>query len=192
MNDDMSPENLLRKADFRDLMELYAENYRQFCLLFDDLPLGNDYLISRVEDELPIYLQVTRRHRYTTEVRLTYFLENSVGRVVPDPDAHLRVYHDAQLAEATHCYPGTVSQPLFGALVSVADVKDHRWKMNRLLDKWLEFLIQQGHGLSTMRPASAKEWPVELAPVDLDLDRIGDQASSRNTLPGASRSSENN
>lgn len=162
----------LRPPEFRQLMDIYAENYRQLNLLFDDLLLTQDRMISRVRDELPIYLEVLERHRYTTVARLTYFLEDSVGRVTPDPDARLRIYHDAQLAEATHCYPKSDREPMKGVLASLADVVDHRWKTNRLLDKWLEFLVQQGHSVETLRTATPAEWPVESTPVDIDLARF--------------------
>jgi uncharacterized protein YqiB (DUF1249 family) len=148
-----------RPPDFSRLMTQYAENYRQLQLLFDDLDLGHDRYISCVPGELSIYIEITERHRYTTIARMTYFIEDSAGRVSRDPDAHIRIYHDAELAEATHCYPGSISQPMFGALVPVSDVVEHRWRMNLFLDRWLGYLLGQGHGLNTSRHASRQEWP---------------------------------
>lgn len=162
----------LSGPEFVRLMDLYAENYRQLSLLFDDLPLEHQRLISRIPGELPIYVEITERHPYTTFARLTYFIEAPNGRALPDPDAHLRIYHDARVAEATHCYPGTVSQPLFGSLVPVSDVVDHRWRMNRFLDRWLEYLLRQGHGLDTTRPAGRHEWPIVSSLVPLDIHQL--------------------
>jgi uncharacterized protein YqiB (DUF1249 family) len=150
-----------RPPDFGLLMAQYAENYRQLQLLFDDLDLAHDRYMSCLPGELSIYVEITERHRYTTVARMTYFIENSAGRVAPDPDAHIRIYHDAELAEATHCYPGSVSQPMFGALVPVSDVVEHRCRMNLFLDRWLGYLLGQGHGLNTLRPAVEQEWPAE-------------------------------
>ena len=169
---------LLSKPKFERLMDIYAEIYRQVTLLFDDTILEHDRLISRVPGELPIYLEITERHRYTTFARLTYFLEDGVGRITADPDAHLRIYHDAQMAEATHCYPGTVSQPLVGSKVPVADVVNHRWRSNCFMDRWLEYLLRQGHGLETIRPARQSEWPTVSVPVEIDLE-----AMSKSGLP---------
>ena len=155
--------------EFSRLMGLYVENYRQLNLLFDDLLLDSDWLVSKIPGELPVYFEIIERHRYTTFARLTYFIQEASGRITPDPDAHLRIYHDARMAEATHCYPGTVSQPLFGSLVPVSDVVNHRWRMNRFLDKWLEYLLRQGHGLDTLRVAAPQQWPIvtSLVPVNL-------------------------
>lgn len=162
-----------RAPDFSRLMDLYSENFRQLNLLFHDHDLSQDRYISRVHGELPLYLEILQRHRYTTFARLTYVLEND-GDLVADPDAHIRIYHDAQVAEATHCYPGTVNQPLFGALVPVADVVEHRWRVNRFLDRWLEYLHRRGHGLNTLRPVK----PGELPPLPSHPDRSSELLSA--------------
>ena len=145
--------------NFGQLMAIYADNYRRLGLLFDELLLEQDRLISTVPEQLPLYVEITERHRYTTEARLSYAIETHDGIVSLDPDAHIRIYHDAEVAEATHCYPGSVSQPLFGALVPVSDVVEHRWRMNIFLDKWLEYLLKEGHSVATMRAAPALGWP---------------------------------
>ncbi|MEM9300960.1 MAG: DUF1249 domain-containing protein [Pseudomonadota bacterium] len=147
-----------KMPDFARLMALYEENYRQLTLLVDDHDLAEDRYISRVDGELPLYLEVLERHRYTTFARLTYVIDDGAGLRSLDPDAHIRIYHDAQVAEATHCYPGQINQPLFGALVPVNDVYEHRWRVNRFLDRWLEYLIQRGHGLNTLSVADEIDW----------------------------------
>ena len=146
---------------FGQLMEIYANNYRRLSLLFDDTLLERDRMISQVDQQLPLYIEVTERHTFTTCIRLSHAIESNHGIVSLDPDAQIRLYHDAKVAEATHCYPGTVIQPLFGALVPVADVVEHRWRMNRFLDKWLEYLLQQGHNLQTLTAAPKLGWPLD-------------------------------
>lgn len=158
MNDWATHLRAARKPDFERLMKLYGEIYRQLGLLFDDHDLEHRRYLSEVPGELPLYLEVTERHRYTTFARLSYFIEHD-GVASLDPDAHLRIYHDAHVAEATHCYPGEVNQPRFGALVPSADVFLYRWRINRFVDRWLEYLARQGHGLNSMRPARPGEWP---------------------------------
>ncbi len=148
---------------FGRLMEIYADNYWRLGLLFDDMQLERDRMISTVSDQLPLYVEITERHAYTTCARLSYAIETHQGIVSLDPDAHIRLYHDARVAEATHCYPGSVNQPLFGALVPVSDVVEHRWRMNMFLDKWLEFLLQQGHSNETLAPAPDLGWPLDAA-----------------------------
>ncbi len=152
---------------FAKLMRLYSESYRQLALLVDFDALGTDRMVSVIAGQLPIFVEVTERHKYTSFVRLTYFIEDEVGVLKADPDAHVRVYHDTQQAEVTHCYPKQAAQPLFGALVPVADVVKHRWRANQFLDRWLEYLLKQGHSQETMRKARTGEWPEEANIVDL-------------------------
>lgn len=157
---------------FGQLMEIYADNYRRLNLLFDDLLLEQDRLISTVPNQLPIYIEITERHNYTTCARISYAIETRDGIVSLDPDAHIRIYHDAEVAEATHCYPGGVSQPMFGALVPVSDVVEHRWRMNIFLDKWLEYLFKQGHDVATMRAAPVVGWPFSAADSSRETPRL--------------------
>ena len=154
------------------------ENFRQLQLLVDDHDLAEDRYISCVDGELPLYFEVLERHRYTTFARLTYVIEDDAGVRSLDPDAHIRIYHDAGVAEATHCYPGQVNQPLFGALVPVNDVYEHRWRVNRFLDRWLEYLIQRGHGLNTLSVADELQWAID-RPFRDESDAADGAASSR-------------
>lgn len=146
-----------KPRDLASLMALYAENFRQLKLLVDEHDLSHDRYLSRVPGELPLYLEVIERHRYTTFARLTYVIDAEAGLSL-DPDAHVRIYHDAEVAEVTHCYPGRINQPLFGRPVPVRDVYERRWRVNRFLDRWLEYLIHRGHGLDTLREASDDDW----------------------------------
>ena len=170
-----SPQPPLGTVQFAHLMQTYAESYRQLQLLFEHRYDRCDRLVSTVINQPPLYFEVTERHAYTTCARMTYFIEQRDGTISPDPDAHVRIYHDAEIAEATHCYPGTVNQPLFGALVPVSDVVEHRWRTNRFFDRWLEYLLRQGHGLGTLRAAKAQEWPRPAPSIAGQLHRLGNQ-----------------
>ena len=48
----------------------------------------------------------------------------------------------------------------------------------RSLNGHLEYLLRQGHGLETIRPAKAAEWPNVSEPVEIDLQRL-----SKSDLP---------
>jgi len=137
---------------FTQLMDIYAENYRQLRLLFDDTGLQHDRLVSLVPDQLNLYFEVLERHRYTTIARMTYVIDDGAGGQSLDPDAHIRIYHDALMAEATYCYPGDINQPIFGTWKPLADIMERRLRINRFLDRWLEYLLHLGHGLGTMSP----------------------------------------
>ncbi len=147
--------------DFIALQDLYARHFTRLNHLINLSELTSTHYVSYSPEGLPLYIEVQERHAYTTLLRLTYFIQDNTGCVTADPDAQIRVYHDSSQAEATHVYPGSVNEPIFGSLVPVDDVVEYRWKLNRFLDKWLIYLSDHGHIRSTMRIAELSEWPRE-------------------------------
>lgn len=147
-----------RQNRFPELMALYAENYRQLNLLLDASMFHHERFVSRVTDAVDLYVEVLERHRYTTVVRMTYVLESEAGTFSLDPDAEIRIYHDASLAEALCCYPGRLLQPVSGAMIPAHTSASHRWRMNTFLDRWLEYLLDQGHSLATVSVADPQDW----------------------------------
>ncbi len=87
------------------LMGLYAENHTRLLRLFAAAGLAEGRYLSIVGDGLDLQLDVIEQHRYTTEMRMTYAMEDPLTGE-PDPSAHLRLYHDTRQLEATHCYVG--------------------------------------------------------------------------------------
>jgi len=128
---------------FTGLMALYESNYRRFERLAPELDLPFDEATSRGEDAV-LYLRVLERCRYTTTVNLTYwFGEGADAR--PDPDLRLRIYRDAQMAEAVYCD----SRSRYAALAGLPDIDDdvleNQWPRNLLLNKWLSYCLARGH-----------------------------------------------
>ncbi|MEM1081721.1 MAG: DUF1249 domain-containing protein [Pseudomonadota bacterium] len=113
----------------------------------DDLA-RSDLLVSQVSGAPDLYLRVLERHNYTTFLQLTYLL--GAGRE-QQPNAHIRVYHDARMAEATSFSPEQGIERLAGPDLPVRGLVERSWRMNRALLKWLEFLLAEGHSAQTMR-----------------------------------------
>lgn len=139
-----------RLSRFGWLMGLYAENYNRLTRLFEPADLAHGEYVSTIRDGLDLRLDVIRQHAYTTELRLTYALQDPVTSE-PDPSAFLRLYRDARQVEATHCYLGRRWQDVIGMYPPAAEVLDHRMRMNTFLGKWLQYLAEQGHGVATLR-----------------------------------------
>ncbi len=128
---------------FTGLMALYESNYRRFVRLVPETDLPFEQAVSHGEDRR-LYLRVLERCRYTTTVHLTYWFGEDEGARA-DPDLRLRVYRDAQLAEAIYCD----AQSRYAALAGVPHIDDEvlaaQWPRNLLLNKWLAYCLQQGH-----------------------------------------------
>lgn len=140
-----------RGPDFAGLMAMFDANYTRLGWL---CPTDGVAHRSRAQGSPDLYAQVLERHPYTTELRLTYFFERGRGTRA-DPDARLRIYHDARQAEIMSCRPGRSFRRLHGPWVPSPDEMHRRWTLNRFLAKWLDYLLAQGHAIDTFHPVKA-------------------------------------
>lgn len=134
------------------LQDVQQEIFRQLQLLLPDEISWHDHLRSNVAGSPPLRLEVLERHAYTTFFRLTY---EFAGDGVPafEPDAHVRCYHDARLAEATSFDCAQACRRDAHPAYPPRQLMQRAWRHNRALDRWLDFLLHQGHSVVTMRPA---------------------------------------
>ncbi len=147
----------------RRLPELHSALYRALNVLLPDGLAMSDVLYSRAGDGPELYLEVIERHAYTTFVRLSHVIGAERQH---NPNAHVRIYHDAAMAEATAFSPEQGIQRFAGPDLSVSGLVVRSWRLNRALLKWLDYLIAQGHDSETMRPADPgpSSGPIATAP----------------------------
>ena len=82
-----------------------------------------------------------------------------VERVCPPtpniaPDAHIRFYHDAHIAEATSFNVGQGCTRTAHPSYPPRQMLQLAWRRNRALDRWLDYLLKQGHSVATLKPAT--------------------------------------
>lgn len=143
-----------RPRSFVALMSLYESNYLRLTSLAGDLRQLSGMRVSRVQDDCDLRLSVLERTPYTTIVDLTYLFAPQVdaGPGTPEtcPDLRIRIYHDARLVEAQEWTqpPGhRQGHELLRRLRGAAERElDQRWARNTMLNKWLEYCIDRGHG----------------------------------------------
>jgi uncharacterized protein YqiB (DUF1249 family) len=134
-----------RPRSFVALMSLYESNYLRLANLAGDLRRLPDARVSRVADDCDLRLSVTERSPYTVSFDLTYLFEADDG-LTTYPDMRVRIYHDARLAEAQEWASQHDHQAL-KAMRGLAERElDQRWARNTMLNKWLEYCIDRGHG----------------------------------------------
>jgi uncharacterized protein len=132
-----------RPRSFVALMSLYESNYLRLASLAGDLRQLPDARVSRVADDCDLRLSVTERSPYTTSFDLTYVFDEGQSTY---PDMRVRVYHDARLVEAQEWATQHDHQAL-KAMRGLAERElDQRWARNTMLNKWLEYCIDRGHG----------------------------------------------
>jgi hypothetical protein len=174
-------DGFLLQPKLRRLQELQTEIYRQLQLLIPDQVAHYDSFQSRVHGSPLLRMDIHERHPFTHFIRLTYQFEKMEPLEIA-PDAHIRVYNDARLAEVTsfdHVQgferpdhdtgqsadqhpekPAELSNGTNSHTNSASSrlqplqILQRSWQRNQALDKWMSYLLHQGHGLSTMYPAS--------------------------------------
>ncbi len=123
-------------------MDLYERNYILVRRLIRTLPAEHGARVSRVRDGLDLHLSLVERHPYTTDLLLTYRFNRDDGEHL-EPELHIRVYHDARVAEvlAAHLRRSPAFLFISDGPVDLAA----RWRVNRFLFKWLGYCLHQGH-----------------------------------------------
>jgi len=123
-----------------DLLALCEENYRHLHQLVPQLRrLQGEHRSSR-PDHQDLHLTIVEQTRYTTLLRLTYRFPHADGGK-SDPDALLRVYHDARQVEVEDLR----QQALPTHRLYEAPGLLNKWRVNLFVAKWLAFCIRQGH-----------------------------------------------
>ena len=136
------------RALAKRLPELHESVFRSLSLLLPDDLGRSDCMVSSIEGVPDLYMLVMERHPYTTFLRLTYVLGEDGAQ---NPNAHIRVYHDARMAEATAFSPQQGIRRLAGPGMPSRGIVERSWRLNRALVKWLDYVLGQGHSQASMK-----------------------------------------
>ena len=138
------PQTIVKPRSFVGLMALYESNYLRLLRLLPELEQLDGCFRSRVAGDCDLYLEVLERSRYTVTLSLTYHLKTDDGLIL-DPDITVRAYLDGHLAEAMMVGNRQRHMVLRKFLDEHKRELDLRWRRNIVLNKWLEYLSDQGH-----------------------------------------------
>jgi hypothetical protein len=129
--------HLIKPRSFSGLMDLYEHNYLRLRRIAPDLDIA-DRMVSISDGHLDLYLDVEERCRYTTMLRMTYRFKEQ-GTTICQPDMHIRIYHDAMIAEAENRLDRHHHRMYSG------ETLQQKWRLNRFLYKWVGYCLHQGH-----------------------------------------------
>ncbi|WP_295458748.1 DUF1249 domain-containing protein [uncultured Thiodictyon sp.] len=156
------PQDLLGLAFARptvgDLMRLCEENFVLLRRLAPHLKDQREDLVSRRQGRVDLFLLIEEQSRYTSLIRLTHFFpgpqplpapgsaplaagNGDLTRQRADPNARLRIYHDARQVEVLDLRQTTL--PLRTDYQRPA--LEAKWRVNLFLGKWLAYCLHQGH-----------------------------------------------
>jgi uncharacterized protein YqiB (DUF1249 family) len=125
-------------------MALYESNYLRLLRLIPELERLDGCFRSRVAGDCELFVEILERCRYTITMSLTYHFESGESRQA-DPDIKVRAYLDGQLAEAMSVAGDQWHAELRRLILKNRRELDTRWRRNVILNKWLEYLSDQGH-----------------------------------------------
>jgi uncharacterized protein YqiB (DUF1249 family) len=138
------PQTIVKPKSFVGLMAMYESNYLRLLHLIPELDRLDGCFRSRVAGDCELHVEILERCRYTVTLSLTYYFETDHGKVA-DPDLKVRAYLDGQVAEAMNlCGKHRHSELRRLARAHRLEL-DARWQRNVVLNKWLEYLTDQGH-----------------------------------------------
>jgi len=138
------PQTIVKPKSFVGLMSLYESNYLRLFRLIPELDRLDGCFRSRVAGDCDLCVEIIERCRYTVTLSLTYFFEDENGRIA-DPDVTVRAYLDGQLAESMNVSGAHRHAELRRLAREHRLELNERWQRNVLLNKWLEYLTDQGH-----------------------------------------------
>jgi uncharacterized protein len=142
------PECIYRPGSFTGLMTVYESNFIKLNRLIGGLESIDDPRVSRVPRDCDLHFEVLLREPYTTTLYLTYWFAQPGGDSIADPDLTLRIYHDARLVEAVSANDEHHHHKLRELAGARSLELGRRWRRNVMLNKWLDYLIDMGHGFS--------------------------------------------
>ncbi|NCA69081.1 MAG: DUF1249 domain-containing protein [Sphingobacteriia bacterium] len=145
-------------------MDLCEENFTRLNRLAPDLRSRVGVYASEGCDGLSLYLTIEEQARFTTTLRLTHLFPTPGMAPAPDPDARLRVYHDARQVEMLDLHQ-TILSFRQGRRLSVLAEK---WQASLFLGHWLTYCLQQGHAFGILPLEQAGPWPIERMDADLE------------------------
>lgn len=140
----------LYKTEYSNKNCLSIQHEDNFYLL--QLLLPNDLLETQSfkstrTDKPELRLFIKKRFKYTIELELMYKFESSCSESVV-----IRAYQDAKVAELMYCTDLQRFIRLMGPKISPEVHFNTRISLNRFLNKWLNYLIQNGY--------SSRHWQV--------------------------------
>jgi hypothetical protein len=131
---------LVAPASVGALLDLCEENFQLLGLIAPALRAMRGSHRSCRAGQLDLHLDIIEQAAYTTTLRLTYYFDERHGRA-PDPDATLRVYHDARQLEVLDLRQQVL--PVGRLFESPALAR--KWKASVFLSKWLWYCVRNGH-----------------------------------------------
>jgi|GEM_PF-140936 len=153
------PECVVHPGSFGGLMVMYEANYIKLNQLVQHLSDCSGQKISHSANGCHLHLIIEERTKYTCHLRLTYLFDEDNdgdsgegGEPVADPDLLAKVYFDARMVEVKGWINAHRHELLRELGRRYYRPLDQCWTRNIMLNKWLDYLLDQGHHFPAQEP----------------------------------------
>ncbi len=138
------PQTIIKPKTFAGLMTLYESNFIRLLKIIPDIQNIDGCFKSRGTDSSELSVEVLETSKHTVTLSITYILNTYEG-FLSDPDMVVRAYLDGKQAEVLNIRKGKKIGALQRFVIEHKKELDRRWRLNIILNKWLEYLFDQGH-----------------------------------------------
>jgi uncharacterized protein YqiB (DUF1249 family) len=103
--------------------------------------LPNESISTSPSSEVPVRIKILERTQHTTLFVMTYLFDNKERR----PDLKVQVYHDSRQVDVISRHCRFTKKNIRVWEQNTDSVLLCRWRLNRFLFKWINYLHRQGH-----------------------------------------------
>jgi uncharacterized protein YqiB (DUF1249 family) len=118
----------------------HEDNFHLLHLLLPKKILENTKYISNIRNKPKLNIYVVNQYKYTLELEFSYqFSFGNSEKIL------VKIYQDAKVAEIVYCTDVQQFIRLMGPRICPKIHKETRNVLNKFLNKWLNFLMQNGY-----------------------------------------------
>ncbi len=129
------------------LEQVCASNYEKLFRLIPDLCRFEDKAIGLAPNQSSLHLDILEQTAYTLTIELSHCFKTHLEEVV-EPAIRIRIYLDAQLAEALKDYERPAVNHVVKDISLCRDILNYKWRLNYFLEKWLDHCLGKNYQFS--------------------------------------------
>lgn len=129
------------------LEKICESNYQKLFRLIPNLRGFETSAIGRTHNRPALYLEVLERNPYTLTIELSHCFNQALSELMV-PAVRIRIYLDAQLAEAIRDHDRPAVDKVYQNPGSLLEIRNYKWRLNYFLQKWLDHCLKTDYCFS--------------------------------------------
>jgi len=130
------------------LEQVCASNYEKLFRLIPDLRDVKDNAIGLASNNTILHLQIIEQTAYTLTIELSHCFNKKPDELL-EPAVRIRIYLDAQLAEALSDHARASVNQVFKDFGLCREIMNYKWRLNYFLQKWLDHCLTKNYQFNT-------------------------------------------